>query len=320
MINLEPRNLIKFGNSSYVISVPKEWVERNKLKKGDSVFIEQNGNQELIIFPQIKEYKEPNKEIVIDVTGKDIEIIKREIISSYLNNYKITKIKGKDLRNRKEDIDEILSGLVASEIIDENNSEIIIKDFLDIKDVNIHMLLRKVDNLTRSMIYDLKNYKNERNMDDVIKRDKEINKLLFLIIRTLKHSFDDPLTLKSLNLPEHNQLLILWDLSMTIEKIGDELKRVARRFKRLKCEKETFIELIQISNKIEKFYTDTMKSYYNNDKNLALSLSTCKKEIANYCNTLSEKYWRIKGVPEILENYKDITASVHNMARKIYQN
>ena len=320
MINLEPRSLIKFGNSSYVISLPKDWVEKNKLKKGDSVFIEQNGNEELIIFPQIKEYKESNKEITIDITGKNIEIIKREIISSYLNGYKITRIKGKDLKDKKGDLDEILSGLVASEIIDENNSEIIIKDFLNIKDVNVHMLLRKLDNLTRSMIYDLKNYKNEKNMDDIIKRDKEINKLLFLIIRTLKHSFDDPLTLKGLNLSEHNQLLILWDISMTIEKIGDELKRVARRFKRLKCKKNIFTELIQISDEIEKFYTDTMKSYYNKDKNLALSLSIRKKEISNYCNTLSEKYWKIKGVPEILENYKDMTASVHNMARKIYQN
>ena len=63
-----------------------------------------------------------------------------------------------------------------------------------------------------------------------------------------------------------------------------------------------------------------MKAYYNNDKDLALSLSTSKKEISKYCNQLLEKNWKIKGVSEILENYKDITASVHNMARKTYQN
>ena len=320
MINLEPRNLIKFGNSSYVISIPKDWVEKNKLKKGDSVFIEQNGNEELIIFPQIKDYKEPDKEAAIDITNKDIELIKRQIISSYLNNYKLIIIRGKDLPNRKGEIKEIIQGLVALEIIEESPDELVVKDFLNIKDVNVHILLRKVDNLTRSMMYDLRNYEKEKDMDDIVKRDNEINKLLFLIIRALKHSFDNPITLKSLNLPEHNQLLILWDLSMTIEKIADEIKRIARRFKKLKCDNKIFFELLDVSNRTERFYTDTLKSYYNNDKNLALSLSIKKKEIASYCNLLSEKYWKIKGVPEILENYKDITASIHNMARKIYQN
>jgi len=156
-------------------------------------------------------------------------------------------------------------------------------------------------------------------MDDVVKRDQEINKLLFLIIRTVKHSFDDPYILKTLNLPEHDKLLVLWDMSMIIEKIADEIKRIARRFKRLNCNEKTFFELINLCNDVEKFYIDTMKSYYNSDKELALLLSTNKKLISNKCNVIMEKHWRIKGVPEILENYKDITASVHNMARKIYQ-
>jgi|SRR3989344_4715608 len=315
---MEHRNLIKFGNSSFVISLPKDWIDRNKLKKGDAIFIEQNGSENLIIIPKSREYKEPNKEINIDITGKDIELIKRIIISSYLNNYKQIRIYGKDLATKKDEIKKIVQNLVASEIIDENNSEILIKDFLNIKDVNVHLLLRKIDNLTRSMMYNLKNY-NKNDMDDVVKRDQEINKLLFLIIRTVKHSFDDPYILKTLNLPEHDKLLVLWDMSMIIEKIADEIKRIARRFKRLNCNEKTFFELINLCNDVEKFYIDTMKSYYNSDKELALLLSTNKKLISNKCNVIMEKHWRIKGVPEILENYKDITASVHNMARKIYQ-
>ncbi|MBS3134491.1 AbrB/MazE/SpoVT family DNA-binding domain-containing protein, partial [Candidatus Woesearchaeota archaeon] len=49
---MEHRNLIKFGNSSFVISLPKDWIDRNKLKKGDAIFIEQNGSENLIIIPK----------------------------------------------------------------------------------------------------------------------------------------------------------------------------------------------------------------------------------------------------------------------------
>ncbi len=317
MINLEPRNLIKFGNSSYVISIPKEWVERNKLKKGDSVFIEQNGNEELIIVPQVKEYKEPNKEIVIDVKNKEISLIKRELISAYINNYKLIKIRGDKIRKKKKEIKKILQNLTAVEIIEENDKEIIIKDFLNMQDVSIESLLRKIDNVVRSMFYDLS---KNNEIDTIVNRDENVNKLVFLIIRTLKHSFDSPATLKSLNFGEHKKFVTLWDITIILEKIADELKRIARRFGKLKCDGKIIRDLNTICNEVEKFYSDTMKTYYNEDRDLALSLSSEKKLISARCNILSEKYWKIKGVTEILENFKDIIASVHNIGRKIYTN
>ena len=132
---MESRNLIKFGNSSYVVSLPKKWVENNKLKKGDSVFIEQNGNKELIIMPSIIEIKDIDKKITIDVNDKDIELIKREMVSAYINNYKTIKLIAKDIREKRAGIKEIVNNLVAVEIIEENDKEIIISDFLNINDV-----------------------------------------------------------------------------------------------------------------------------------------------------------------------------------------
>ena len=37
----EFRKLMAFGNSSYVVSVPKAWVEKNRLKKGDVLVVDE---------------------------------------------------------------------------------------------------------------------------------------------------------------------------------------------------------------------------------------------------------------------------------------
>src|SRR3989344_3681096 len=67
MSSAEPRKIIKFGNSSHVISLPSSWVKENNLSKGDIVFIEKNGNNELIILPRkdvLSHEKLPPQEVI----------------------------------------------------------------------------------------------------------------------------------------------------------------------------------------------------------------------------------------------------------------
>ena len=36
---MEQRKLIKLGNSSFAIALPKDWIEKSGLKKGESIFV-----------------------------------------------------------------------------------------------------------------------------------------------------------------------------------------------------------------------------------------------------------------------------------------
>ena len=46
---MNSRKIIKLGHSSYVVSVPKNWVKKNKLSKGDRILVRENGDNELIL-------------------------------------------------------------------------------------------------------------------------------------------------------------------------------------------------------------------------------------------------------------------------------
>ena len=43
MVNIDVRKLISFGKGSYIISMPKGWIEKNNLKKGDLISVNDGG-------------------------------------------------------------------------------------------------------------------------------------------------------------------------------------------------------------------------------------------------------------------------------------
>ena len=89
---MHTRKLIGFGRNSFVISIPKEWVERNKLQKGQDVFlIEDTQGLRVVISPQ---GKPEEKRITINTEKKEYPFIRTEIITAYLNGNHVIEIRG----------------------------------------------------------------------------------------------------------------------------------------------------------------------------------------------------------------------------------
>ena len=69
---MEFRKLIGFGKSSFVVSIPKGWTQRNKLNKGDIVYLHEEENALVLSAKEKRFVKEP-KRITIRTDGKTIE-------------------------------------------------------------------------------------------------------------------------------------------------------------------------------------------------------------------------------------------------------
>ena len=65
MAKMNVRKLIRFGKNSYVISLPKQWVDKTKLKKGDLISIDET-KEGLVLKTNSAEVKEEPKSIVIN--------------------------------------------------------------------------------------------------------------------------------------------------------------------------------------------------------------------------------------------------------------
>jgi len=314
---LEYRKLIKFGNSSYVISIPQKWINSNSLQKGDLIYFTENGNNELVLAPYANRQLTQEKEITIDIKDKSEDTIIREIVSAYTNNYSTIELVG-DLGSRGEIIEKALYNLIALEIIEHTRDRIVIKDFLDLKDITLDTVIRRIDLVVRSIIQESKNSINGKNQYENIKHmDVSVNRFRFLINRVVKTGLRNNEILKSLNVKSPLELLSYWRVVGSLENIADEARRISRYLKDIQLEKNEKEELLKLYNEIEANYLEVIKAYYNSDKVLANSISSKKFEIITICNKFLDKNKANARLVQILERLKAIESGVRDITRVI---
>ena len=264
---VEFRKIIQFGKSSQIISLPKTWTNRHELKAGDSVRVEQLQDV-MIISPSNNEAVLKPKECVYHVDNDDISTIKRKILFAYLNNCDYITLKGKNLSEKSKVIREMMHQLVALEIIEETTEKLQAKCYVNMQDINITQLVRKIDAILKSMLIDLVEHTkkpeefNGLNLaNNLSKRDGDVNRLSFLVMKTIKHALAFPH--QHPNIGKQENLLEYWDGVQTLEKLGDHIKRLARLINELP--KPSAHALILIIEDVHKHYDQIMKARYKRD-------------------------------------------------------
>lgn len=293
------------------------WIKRNSLKKGDTVYLEENGNGELVLNPRLKEHKKELKEFVIDIKNKDIKRINRELISAYLGGYNLIRVQGEDLMKFAKEIKEEVHNLVAVEIMDQSRDEILIKDLLSLEEISVKDMIRRMDIITRAMISTLKSNFLEGKSQSIDHLDHDVNRIYFVILRTLTHCLKDP-NFTSLIKLEQPQLFLYWNISSSIEIIADQVK-VISRFCTDKLEKKRISkEMVTLISEVENMYLEIMKAYYTNDVELAYKLSSLRGDLFAKCDLFLEKKWNTYCVPETICRLKNIIDETHNIIRRVY--
>ncbi len=253
----EFRKLINFGKTSYVISLPKNWIERNNLKKGDLIVVEEFSNK-LVIAPTIKEKERNPSPCYIEVDRKPLEIVKREIFSAYLNNHSPIILKGNDLKKNASALKRTLSSLLALEVINHDAKKIVAKDYLDLENAVVVDFIKKIDMLIKNEFKDMiellkNNTISKLDQHDFAKRDEEVNRLYFTVKKILIKAADDADFQRKLALTPRKMLALIQSIE-SLETIGDILKNLIKRISTESKDSKTKFKIV-----LEMLY-----SYYNN--------------------------------------------------------
>jgi len=171
------------SGSSYIISLPKEWVIENSIEPGDTVFVN-IGKRVLIVSPET-EISE-RKEALIE-GERNPSMLSRKIISYYLAGY--TRIMVKTEGQGRSGIVSALKSLIGAEILEDSGESVWIEIFVDEKRFKISELLEKMANTVYSMMDDFQRCITEfdrERLEILIQREQEVDRLYFLILRLLK--------------------------------------------------------------------------------------------------------------------------------------
>lgn len=329
MVKIDVRKLISFGKGSYIVSMPKSWVEKNNLKKGDLISVSDDGF-ELVLSAGQQDKKLDNREIGIEAKGKDIEFLKAEIVSSYLNGYDTINILFDSNAKEVPKIKDIIRNLSGLEVMEQTSTRIVAKNLININEISISNIIRRMDIITKAMIEDsILCCRGQCNYDSLNQRDIDVNRLYFLGYRVIKNAIKNPRIAKSLGIEAwqlHSDNLMI----LRIENIADRQKRIARYMCTNNIDRTTLAELDSIYTDISDAYNEVMKAFYNKDKQAAIKIETTNRDRTSACDKLLEKYTNthtsskgktsnsnLVAVAKIVENLKATTVELRNLARTV---
>ncbi len=219
---MELRKLQSTGGASLTLTLPKQWVNKWKLKGKDEVFVTQNGHT-LIVTPVTKNRDETTFNINVDEVTESWLV--RESIAAYIAGAdKINFRSNKMSPAQNQIIRKAVQLLFGFEILEETSQKIYVKNIFDDYKLSVPQSTHKIFLITKSMFEDsLKAIQNgDKNLaSDIELRDNEVNKLLYVI----KRQFYSLLSGKSDgNLAE---LSYYQGVAVQLERIADHAVKIA---------------------------------------------------------------------------------------------
>ncbi|HET8719843.1 MAG TPA: phosphate uptake regulator PhoU [Candidatus Nitrosotenuis sp.] len=233
----ETRRIQFTGKSSYIVSLPKQWVLELGLKQGDQITISREGKSALKILPTKDQAKSVQaEEAVLEISREDDNAgIIRKLVSLYFLGYKTIQIKPKTDRlqpGQRNAIKSAVKGmLMGSEIISDSVDGITIQVLVNLLELTVDGAFKRMLHLAKSMLRDSLLAVNESNLDlakEVIDSDDEVDRFGFYIIRQLKIAISNEYMLNDMGFTSARQCLGYRLIVKNIERTGDHAVLIAK--------------------------------------------------------------------------------------------
>jgi len=228
---MEQRKIMSLGRSSLVVSLPKNWVQMNRLKQGDLVSITVGRDRSLIIYPGQKGYEEMAK-ITLEVeSDEDISAIVRNIIACYLNGYSHIKLVSKTFFSvQQQKAIRKIAQMLYLRILEADTREIQLVTLMDESKASIDTSINRAYKISSSMVRDA--FEALKRQDASMARsvyslDDEVDHFSFFLLRLIRKAAVNPSLANQLNL-DIVDCLDYQTLVHRIEQVADQASSIAQ--------------------------------------------------------------------------------------------
>jgi phosphate uptake regulator len=227
---MEIRKVQFTGGSSYVLTLPKDWIEAEKIKKNDSLGVEVQPDGALLITRSIdKEPAQKTKEF--DLAGiTEPAYLFRLLIGAYISGYTFIVLHSRQrippfVRVVVRDFTQMTIG---QEMIDETDTTIMLKDLLNPAEMPFDNTLKRMYMIVREMHEDAVKAIRSQNQTlagDVTARDNDVDRLHWLIARQTNMILSNATLSRKMGITPI-MAVHYFTISRIIERIGDHAERI----------------------------------------------------------------------------------------------
>ena len=310
-----------------LVSLPKEWINANKLETSSEIEIETSENSLSIT---ANKDARPSKEVVISYPLLKDENIVADITGAYLLGYDIIRIKGKTSIpvEDREKIRESMRRLVGVEIVEEEASSIIIQFLLDAATLNPEKILKRMSTIAIGMFNETLDgliLDDKTNLQTMSNRDIEINRQYFLLVRLIRSTMVDQ-RLASLFNMENIDILDYRIAANLLEMAGDTIVDLANSITNTTSSKSELKKIHDIVKDAEKIYKKSIDAFIANDRLLAIDAIKIYKDYLNNITKLRSSLEHKKQIPidflDIVYKFESIATSwadIVDLIKPIYK-
>ncbi|MCW3995381.1 MAG: phosphate uptake regulator PhoU [Candidatus Bathyarchaeota archaeon] len=279
------------GRGSYIISLPKDWVEDTGLKRGSEVAFNLQPDSTLTLVPRAIMEKEgrqessKHKEYFINVDPKEAPVsalrmiralyaIGADIIHIHFKNIKdITKYKI-ETKNFVRDT------FLGAEIIDETPDEITLQILIKHSEFGLEKAVRRMAIVALAANRDaIASFKDRSTtlFDSVINSRNDVNRLGLYIVRQLKYGIERNLY-RELGFKTPKEFLLYRIAVNDIENIGENALNIVNHigtfqkmiddetlFVRDAIDEEIYGQLVSFYGQAQQLYEDAVKAVFKRD-------------------------------------------------------
>lgn len=240
----ETRKIQLTGKSSYIVSLPKKWVEEIGLRPKDQVTVIRQGNSLLEIVPTKKHARSRTaREATIEISKDENPSIPiRKLIALYLLGFNVVNIRAKSnsrlSTGQREAIkDTVRRLLMGTEITADSTDGITTQVLINLVELSVDGAFKRMLLIAKSMLKDAMLALQESNLDlakEVIRSDDEVDRFSFYIIRQLKIAIQNEHLLGEMGLNTPRDCLGYRLIVKSIERIADHAANMAEDFVEMK--------------------------------------------------------------------------------------
>jgi len=228
---MDHRKIMVLGKSSFVVSLPKEWMRMNNLERGDTVAMDIQKDKTLLIHPT-GDFRTEGKEIHLVVEAEETnESITRRIISSYLDGY--TRIKltsGNIFTTEQHKAIRQIVGTLYMMILESEANSVTLQTLVDESKASVNSSIERMHIITYSMCRDTLNAMLNRDKElalSVIPLEDDVDQLMFFLLRLIRVAAINPSLGNQLGL-DPLDCLDYQSLVSRIERIADHVTAMAK--------------------------------------------------------------------------------------------
>jgi phosphate uptake regulator len=324
------RRIMSLGRSSMVISLPKNWMQLNELKKGDVVSYAIQRDRSLVVYPGAQK-KATAKEITLRIGQKEEEgLIAQKIIGSFLNGYSgITLIAEKIFSIPQRKAIRNISGRLYMRVMESDSKGMYLQTLSDESKASLEQAIQRMHLISYSMCEDVLTALKNNDIalaKSVFSLDDDVDHFSFFILRLLRNAAQDAvlaneLRIDPLDCMDHQTLVY------RIEHVGDYTADIARHIIMLDGSKQKLPDdvlelMVKAGTYAVDLYVKSVNTFFSKDVSFSVEIMKFQQRVEKLDQEIAVKSFTgeprnselVCGICSIRDNIKKIADCAANIA------